>query len=67
VSGTIHIIGRNEIFVIVEMRILEFLVPLRARFDRMFRLLGHGLMGRASVSDQLLRSHYMRRNGGCIV
>jgi hypothetical protein len=60
-ARTIYVILRNEIVFIVELRILGFLVPLRARLGRIFRCLAHGHVGRANIARPttlFLRSLY---------
>jgi hypothetical protein len=43
-AGKLHVVLRNEVVVIVEMRILKFLVPLRVGFSRVFRFIAHNFM-----------------------
>jgi MoxR-like ATPase len=58
-AGTIHIVGWNEVLFIVEMRILEFLVPLGQWRGGMFWLLSHDIIaGGKHVSTAGF--HYMR-------
>jgi hypothetical protein len=53
-ARTIHVVLRNDVVVIVELRILGFLVPFRVRLGRIFRFLAHGLLGRANLLGQPL-------------
>jgi hypothetical protein len=48
-AGMVHVVLRHQLVLIVKMRILEFLMPLRARLNGMFRVFAHGFHGESRL------------------
>jgi len=61
VAGTLQVVWRNEVVLIVEMRILEFLVAFGERLNRVFRLITHGLRWGEVIMRGQLSPYYMTR------
>jgi hypothetical protein len=63
VTGMVHVVLRHQFVLIMEMRILELLMPLRARLNGMFRVFAHGIMGRAGCARAIARFLLYRKLG----